>query len=101
MCRSIHFTCATNQVILPTMCKFLLNGITLEPDAQNFSLLKENLKPYKNIRMLKKVLWAVSNMQMQRITKKFHDGLQWSYQFEPHPQGAIESISLNKIAQQL
>jgi FkbM family methyltransferase len=72
--------------------------IAIEPDAQNFVLLKENTSSYPR-RILKRkfVVWTDSDVSMVRCDKPYRDNKEWAAQFKPLENGSSLSTELQSI----
>jgi FkbM family methyltransferase len=54
--------------------------VAIEPDPENYSVMKENLKPYKNqVQMLNSAIWSHS-APLKMSEQKYRDGKEWSRQ---------------------
>ena len=68
----------------------------IEPEIENFHLLRENVKPYKNIRPIQAALWSKET----RVDLRDKGLDLWGFQAEENPSGAVPAITLSGFLRQ-
>jgi FkbM family methyltransferase len=68
--------------------------ICIEPDPENFAILKENLAAYSNIHFEQKGLWN-KNTKLH-VWDKYNEG-KWAIVVEEKPDGNIDAISITSL----
>lgn len=65
----------------------------IEPEAENFRLLRKNLRPYKNVQPIRGALW--SNDTRVELRETGTDT--WAFQVQESPTGGIPAITLSTL----
>lgn len=72
--------------------------LSIEPDADNFKQLTENVKGFKNVTPLQNAVWSSS--EILKIDRSFRDGRDWSIRTVKKTENAyqdVQSITINEI----
>jgi FkbM family methyltransferase len=67
--------------------------LAIEPEAENFRLLRKNLEPYKNVRPIRAALWSNDT----RVELKDTGSGSWAFQVEESSTGAIPAVTLSTL----
>lgn len=67
--------------------------LAIEPEAENFRLLRQNLRAYKNVQPIRAALWSNNT----RVELKDIGKGSWAFQVEEGPTGTIPAITLSTL----
>ena len=74
------------------------NLIAIEPDAQNFKMLEVNAEPFsRRITCVNAAIWTHENYYLKKLSGKYRDGREWSYQYGDFSGGKIPTESISSL----